>query len=89
MENSVAELSVQSSNIDDDDDIQLEEVTQRKGMRNISPQNGNTNENRMESNNTLVKSVKEATLPLDIDEYEKSLISLGECYFNTKFDKYK
>ena len=77
MENSVAELSVQSSNIDDDD-IQLEEVTQRKGMQVISPQNGNTNESRMESNNTLVKSVKEATLPLDIDEYEKSLTSSSE-----------
>ena len=76
MENSVAELTVQSSSIDDN--IQLRKVTQQKEMRDISPQNENTDESKNETYNTSVKSVKESKLPLNIEEYEKLLISSSE-----------
>lgn len=85
MENFSLEPTVESSNIDKN--IKL--ITQQREMRDISSQNGSTDERKKEIYNVSVKSVEEAKLPLDIDEYEKSLISLGECYFNTKFDKYK
>ena len=85
MENFSLEPTVESSNIDKN--IKL--ITQQREMRDISSQNGSTDERKKEIYNVSVKSVEEAKLPLEIDEYEKFLISLGECYFNTKFDKYK
>ena len=72
----MAETIVQSSNIDEN--IQLEEVTKQSEMQDISPQNENTDESKNETYNTSVKSVKESKLPLNIEEYEKLLISSSE-----------
>ena len=70
----MAESIVQLSNMDDN--IQL--ITQQREMRDISSQNGNTDESGKETYNFSAKNVKETKLPLDIDEYEKLVISLRE-----------
>ena len=69
----MAEPIVHSSNIDDN--MQIKKVTQQREMRDILPQNGNTDESKKEAKNTSAKTIKETKLPLDIDEYENSLIS--------------
>ena len=69
----MAESIVQLSNIDDN--IQVKKITQQRKMRDILPQNGNTDESKKEANNVSAKIIKETKLPLDIDEYENSLIS--------------
>ena len=74
MDNSMAEPNVQLSNIDEN--IQL--ITQQSEMQDISSQNENTDESRQASYNTSVKSLKGTKLLLDIEEYEKLLISSSE-----------
>ena len=73
MENSMAEPILQSSNIGEN--MQLKKVTQQKERLEILYQNVNTDESRKETYNVSAKNVKETKLPLDIDEYENSLIS--------------
>ena len=79
MENSMTEPILQSSNIAEN--MQLKKVTQQRKMQVILSQNGNTDERRKEANNTSVKSLKDTKLPLDIDEYDKLLISQSEFIF--------
>ena len=85
MENILSDPTVQSSNIDDN--VQLK--TQHRERLKISSQNENTDESRKETYNVSVKSVNGTKLPLDIDEYEKLLISSRKFYFNIGFQEYE
>ena len=80
MENYVAEPNVQLLNINDN--MQIKKVTKQREVKNILSQNKNTDKSKKETCNISVKSVKEIKLPLDMEEYEKMLMSSREFCFN-------